>query len=91
VIPLLVVDLTVYALSALTSIACAALLLRGYLRGRTSLLLWSTLCFAGLAVNNAILFVDQVVAPGADLSPARGLSGLVAVSLLLYGLIREER
>ena len=53
--------------------------------------LWSTLCFAGLAVNNAILFVDKVVAPHADYSLARALSGTVAVSLLLYGLIEESR
>lgn len=84
-------DLVVYALCALTSIAVAGLLLRGYLRGRARLLLWSTLCFVGLAANNVILFVDQVVAPGFDFSLARGLSGLVAVALLLYGLIQESR
>ncbi|HVM16977.1 MAG TPA: DUF5985 family protein [Gaiellaceae bacterium] len=84
-------DLVVYALCAVTSLACAALLLRGWLRGRAPLLLWSTLCFAGLAVNNVILFVDKVVAPNSDYSLARALSGTVAVALLLYGLIEESR
>ncbi len=84
-------DLVVYALCALTSLAVAGLLLRGYLRARAPLLLWSMLCFVGLAVNNVVLFVDQVVAPGIDFSLARGLSGFVAVSLLLYGLIEESR
>ena len=83
--------LAIYALCVLTSVVCAALLLRAWLRGRARLLLWSALCFAGLAVNNAILFVDKVVVEDVDLSLARGLSGLVAVSLLLVGLIEESR
>ena len=45
----------VYVLCALTSLACAILLLRGYFRTRVRLLLWSGLCFAGLALNNALL------------------------------------
>ena len=45
----------VYVLCALTSIACAVLLLRGYFRTRVRLLLWSGLCFVGLALNNALL------------------------------------
>jgi hypothetical protein len=81
----------VYALCALTSSAAALLLLRGWLRGRAPLLLWSTLCFAGLAVNNVILFVDKVVVTEHDLSAARAWSGFAAVLLLLYGLIEESR
>ena len=42
---------TVYILCALTSVFCAVLLMRSYRRQRTRLLLWSTLCFAGLAIN----------------------------------------
>ena len=37
----------VYALCALTSLACAVLLLRGYASSRVRLLLWSGLCFCG--------------------------------------------
>ncbi len=81
----------VYAACAVTSLACAALLLRTYVRRRSPLLLWSSLCFGGLAVNNMILFVDKVVVTHVDLSLARSLSGLIAVSLLLYGLISETR
>ena len=79
----------VYALCALTSAGCAALLVRGYLRQRTRLLLWSSLCFVGLALNNALLFTDLVLVPAADLSSVRGFAGLAALLVLLYGLIWE--
>ena len=78
---------TVYALCALTSLACALLLLRGYRRGRGRLLLWSSGCFLFLALNNMLLFVDLVLVPSIDLSIARSGVGLVAVTLLLAGFI----
>ena len=81
----------VYALCALTSIACAWLLLRGYARSRVRLLLWSGLCFAGLAVNNILLFIDRRVLPETDLSVVRTIPAVIGVVLLLYGLIWEER
>ncbi len=81
----------VYALCALTSIACAALLLRGYIRSRVRLLLWSGLCFAGLAVNNVLLFIDLRVIPETDLSLMRTFPAVVGVMLLIYGLIWETR
>ena len=81
----------VYALCALTSVACAWLLLRGYARSRVRLLLWSGLCFAGLAVNNILLFVDLRVLPATDLSVVRTIPAVIGVALLLYGLIWEER
>lgn len=81
----------VYALCALTSVACAVLLLRGYLATRVRLLLWSGLCFAGLAVNNVFLLVDKRVVPDIDLSLWRTIPALVGVALLLYGLVWETR
>ena len=81
----------VYLLCAATSMACATLLLRAYLRQRTKLLLWSSLCFVLLAANNALLFIDLILMPDVDLMLWRGLSALVGVSLLLFGLIWESR
>jgi hypothetical protein len=49
---------TVYLLCAIASLLCAIALLRTYLRRRSRVLLWSSLCFVGLAANNAILFTD---------------------------------
>lgn len=81
----------VYALCALTSLACAVLLLRGYARNRVRLLLWSGLCFAGLALNNTILLVDMRVVPDLDLSVWRTLPALAGIVILLYGLVWETR
>lgn len=80
----------VYVLSALTSAACAVLLARGFGRTRARLLLWSAICFAGLALNNAVLFVDKVVAPDIDLSTVRVSTALAALLVLLAGLIWES-
>ena len=81
----------VYALCALTSLACALLLLRGYLESRARLLLWAGVCFAGLAANNVILLVDTSVVPTIDLSLWRSLPALAGVAILLYGLVWETR
>lgn len=81
----------VYALCALTSVACALLLLRGYRNSRARLLLWAGLCFAGLAANNILLLVDKRLTPTVDLSLWRSLPALAGVALLLYGLIWETR
>lgn len=79
----------VYLLCALASGGCAALQLRGFFRSRTTLLLWSSLAFLGLALSNALLFLDLVVLPGTDLFLARNLVGAASGLLLLYGLIWE--
>jgi hypothetical protein len=81
----------VYALCALTSAGCALLLALAYRRNPTRLLLWSTVCFAGLAVNNGLLFADLVLVPAADLSLLRGLTGLGSMLILLYGLVWDRR
>lgn len=80
----------VYILGALTSLACAVFLLRGYSRGKKRLLLWSGLCFAGLALSNLLIFVDLILLPGRDLYLWRLATTGVAMALLLYGLIWES-
>jgi hypothetical protein len=81
----------VYVLCALTSVLCAGLLLRSYRTNRSRLLLWSTLCFVGLAINNILLFVDIVLVPEVDLRWLRSGSGLIAMILLAIGLVWESR
>ena len=82
----------VYLLCALTSILCAVLLARSYRRSKSRLLMWSTLCFAGLAINNILLFVDLVLTDeSVDLSLVRSGTALVSVLLLLIGLLWEDR
>ena len=80
-------ELAVLVLCAITSAACALLLLRGWQRSRLRLLLWSGLCFVGLALNNALLIVDLRLTPEHDLSVLRALPALAGVALLLYGFV----
>lgn len=79
----------VYVLCLLTSVACAGLLVRSYLRTRSSLLLWSALCFVLLALNNLFVVGDMILLPSVDLTLGRQISGLAAVCVLLYGFIWE--
>jgi hypothetical protein len=78
-------------LGTLTVGLCAFLLLRAYARVKQRLLLWSGLCFAGLAISNAILIVDLSIVPE-DVSLYTWRLGTAAVSmlLLLYGLVFES-
>lgn len=71
---------------ALTSVTCAVLLARSYLKPRTRLLLWSALCFFFLSLNNLLLVVDLAIWTTQDLRLLRG-SALVGPTLLLYGFI----
>jgi hypothetical protein len=80
----------VYLLCAITSIVCATLLVRSYVRLRTRILMWSTLCFVGLAINNILMFVDLVVVPEIDMSLLRSGTALAAVLLLVIGLLWED-
>ncbi len=77
----------VYLLCALTSMVCAALLIRAYRGNHARLLFWSSLCFIGLALNNVLLFVDLVLVPQIDLRMLRNAVGVVAISIMLFGLI----
>ena len=79
----------VYLLCAATSILCAVLLVRGYRRSRSRLLLWSSLAFAGLAGNNALLVVDRLVVPTVDLATLRLVPAVVGMACLVYGLVWE--
>jgi len=81
----------VYLLCAATSLVCAGLLLRAWRAGRQRLLLWSAICFAALAANNVLLFVDRVILPTTvDLSAWRSLVAAVGLTVLLYGLIWDS-
>jgi hypothetical protein len=72
-----------------TALTCTWLLFRAWRRTGGRLLLWSALCFAGLAVNNLLMFVDVAVLPEADLSALRGLPMCAGLCALVYGLVWE--
>ncbi len=79
----------IYMLCGLTSVGCAILLVRRYLRTKTKLLLLSSVFFMTQAVTNILLFVDLVVVPDIDLSPLRSLIAIIGLVFLLFGLIWE--
>ena len=80
---------TVYLLCLASSAVCAWLLARRYARSQTRLLLWASLCFALLALNNLFVVLDLMVIASVDLSVVRLLCSVGAVSVLLYGFIWE--
>lgn len=76
----------VFVLCFLTSLTCAVLLWRGYRQSHAKLLFWSSICFFGFALNNAILIVDKSSAT-TDLGLLRTVPLVIGLTALLYGLI----
>ncbi len=86
------IEVAVYLLCFATSVLCAGLLVRSYLRTRTSLLFWSALCFVLLSLNSFIVVLDMLVLRDIDLTPWRHAASLAAICVLLYGFVwRLER
>jgi hypothetical protein len=80
----------VYILGTLVTLTCALLLLRAYSRTRLRLLLWSSVCFVGLTIANALVFVDIVIVPDVGLYPWRLGAAALAMAVLLFGLVWES-
>jgi hypothetical protein len=81
----------VYLLCAATALISGGLLFRGFRRSATRLLLWCSLFFLALALENLILFYDLIIVPDIDLFAVRTSVALVGVILLLVGLIWDVR
>jgi hypothetical protein len=81
----------VYIVCAITSFLCAIMLFRGFRSFGVRLLLWSSLCFACLTIENIMLYVDFHVVPDVSLVFWRTIPGLIGVGLLLYGLVWESK
>lgn len=82
---------TVYILCAVTGLACAALLARAYRRTPSHLLLWSSVCFVGLALNSILVVVDLMLLPSSiDLRIVRLVAAAAGLILLLGALIIES-
>ena len=77
----------VYLLCSGTALVCGLLLVRGYNRTRTRLLLWCGLCFLILFAENMLMFVDDVLVPEVPLVLLRRGLALGGVSVLLFGLV----
>ncbi len=79
----------VYVLCLITSLGCAGMLYHSFRNGGSKLLLWCAMCFLGLAMNNLILFLDFFVILNIDLSPYRNFFGVLATTLMVWGLVSE--
>jgi len=81
----------VYLLGMFVALACGVLLARGYRRSRQRLLLWSSICFLGLALSGALTFLDlSLLPPAIDLHLLRRAVTAVSMLVLLYGLIWDS-
>ncbi len=80
----------VNVLGTLVAVICAILLLRAYGKVRMRLLLWTGLCFAGLAVWNGLVVADLFVLPEENLYRLRLGVAATAMVLLVYGLMFES-
>lgn len=84
-------DVILYTLAVITSVGCTVLLFRGYAASGQRVLLWSALCFVGLSINNALLFLDLIVFPEVEyIRPWRSIAALTGLLFLLYGFIWES-
>jgi hypothetical protein len=79
----------VYLLCAVTSLACSVMLFRAYRSNGMRLLLWSSVCFICIVINNIFLVIDLLLVPDIDFSVVRLLSMLIGLGILIYGLIWE--
>jgi len=80
----------VYALCFLTGTLCAFLLGRSYVRTRSRLLFWSSLCFLLLAAANFVVVLDMLVYPEVELQQIRLWLSLAGVAVLMLGFIWDE-
>jgi len=78
-------------LTLLTTMLCAGLLLRAWQNVRKPLLLWSGLCFVGLAIANALRIADLRIFLTMDLYTYRLGTTAIAMCLLLWGLVWESQ
>jgi hypothetical protein len=82
----------VYSLCALTSLACAVLLVRSWMRTRAKLLAWSSACFVGFTINSVLLVLDLVLyKTEIDLAMARALTAFLSVLALVVGLVWSSK
>ena len=82
-------EVVIYLLCVITSLLCAWLLGRAWLRARSRLLIWSAVCFALLAINNLVLAADVLLLPDIDLSTLQRLTSLSGICVLLFAFIWE--
>lgn len=82
---------SVYLLCSVSCLVCVVLLWRTYRSSSSRFVFWSLLCFAGLTVSNALLFVDLVLVPQIDLLVYRQLVTFMSVAAMMWGFMWDTR
>ena len=77
-----------YILCFAVSATCALLLLRSWIRTRVPLLMWATIGFCGIALNNLLVVIDNTIA--ADLSAWRSVPTLAGLLVFIWGLAGDR-
>jgi hypothetical protein len=80
----------IFLLCALTALLCSGLLYKAFRNSGYKLLLWGSVCFAGLTLNHVLLIIDRFVVTFIDLSPWRLTITLLSLIVFLYGLIWDS-
>jgi hypothetical protein len=78
-----------YVLCMLTSIVSAVLLARGVRGPGGRLLLWASIFFVGMALNNLALVIDALYFSGQDWSIVANVIAAVSVLVFVYALVWE--
>jgi len=79
-----------YVFGMLVALLCGILLARGYRQSHQRLLLWSSICFLGLSLQSALIFIDLVLLPNTDLHLLRRSVVAVSMIVLIYGLFWDS-
>lgn len=78
----------VYLLCAATSVLCTVLLAKAYFDRRNQLLLFVSVAFAFLALNNMLLFANLFFVH-TEFLYERAATSMAGLLILVYGLIKE--
>ncbi len=82
---------TVYFLCTLVSLFCCILLFRGYCKSGFRLLLWSSICFLFMTLDNTFLLMDRVMFPDLNMVLWRRPFALIGLAFLVYGMVWEDK
>lgn len=80
---------SIYVLCAVASFLCAFLQVRAYRRARSRFLLWTSICFSAIFINNVLLYMDIITGPNISLLMPRTLILLGGLSVLMFGFLWE--
>jgi hypothetical protein len=79
----------VFLLCGVASVAALGLLVRAYRASGGRLVKWAAVCFAGLAVNNVLLAIDELVLTSDEVT-WRAIPGAIGLLAFVYALTFEE-